>query len=87
MNKEFKYATYCKLKAPCQGCNDRRLHCHNTCPEYIEFAKANEESRKAAHEILRNNDAIIQNHMKRNKSLAGHKTAGTKHKGFRRGFR
>ena len=31
------------MKAPCKGCADRKLGCHSSCEEYLEFRKAQDE--------------------------------------------
>ena len=34
----------------CKDCPNRKLHCHSTCKDYLEFREKLEESKKAQHE-------------------------------------
>lgn len=35
-----------KESAPCKGCADRVLHCHNTCTKYKQYKSLIEEQNK-----------------------------------------
>ena len=34
------------IKSPCKDCQNRRLLCHSSCLEYLEYFKSNEELKK-----------------------------------------
>jgi len=71
------------VKAPCLGCDQRRLHCHSECSNYISYAKANEAIRQHNREQIAINDTIFAGESRRMKSFVKTKAAGQKHKGFR----
>lgn len=39
------------MKAPCKGCEQRKLLCHSVCEEYKAFQAETEEARKKRMEI------------------------------------
>lgn len=40
-----------KPKPPCKDCAVRHAYCHGNCDLYAEYLKANDEYRRAEHEI------------------------------------
>lgn len=72
-----------KVKSPCMGCDQRRLHCHSECSNYISYLKANEAIRRQKWEQIAINDTLYAGETRRIRSFVRTKAAGLKHKGFR----
>ena len=50
---------------PCKDCPDRHTACHDTCPKYLEIAKANEAERQKRRQQKKNDPVIFRERLKK----------------------
>lgn len=67
-----RFTTFTQIKAPCKGCDDRKLHCHDTCERYQEYNRQMIEIRERRAEKVKINDTLYANQINRNRNLMEH---------------
>lgn len=58
------------LMAPCKGCQERRVGCHDECPKYKEYQRLNEERKEKERRAAKRNEwGYREAFLNRNKRL------------------
>jgi hypothetical protein len=66
--------------SPCKNCQERKLHCHESCENYLTYSKANEERRLRVFEKMKINDILYKGQQRRMKSIPKYIVSGAERK-------
>ena len=54
------------LHSPCKNCEERKLHCHETCTKYLEYYEANEKVKAERTKAKKESDLLFRPNKQRN---------------------
>nr|DAS64959.1 MAG TPA: hypothetical protein [Caudoviricetes sp.] len=53
------------LHSPCKNCEERILHCHETCTKYLEYYEANENVKAERIKAKKERDLLFRKNKQR----------------------